>query len=31
MIDFDWINAATKLSHLKRAVKIIEADGDYYK
>lgn len=31
MIDFEWIKSTTKISHLKRAIKIIELDGDYYK
>jgi hypothetical protein len=29
-IDFDWIASTTKLSHLKRAINIIEQDGNYY-
>ncbi len=30
-IDFDWIKQTTKISHLKRAIRVIEIDGDYYK
>lgn len=29
-IDFDWIKATTKISHLKRAIALIEQDGNYY-
>lgn len=29
-IDFAWISAATKVSHLKRALRLIEADGNYF-
>ena len=30
-IDFDWIKNTTKISHLKRAIRVIQLDGDYYK
>ena len=30
-IDFNWIKETTKISHLKRAIRLIEADGDYFK
>ena len=30
-IDFDWIQNTTKVSHLKRAIRLIEQDGDYFK
>lgn len=29
-VDFDWIKNAKKISHLKKALKLIEEDGDYY-
>jgi tetratricopeptide (TPR) repeat protein len=29
-IDFDWIKQCDKVSYLRKAVKVIEADGDYY-
>ena len=29
-IDFDWINQTTKISHLKKAIRLIESDGNYY-
>jgi len=29
-IDFEWISSTTKISHLKRAIRVIELDGDYY-
>lgn len=29
-IDFEWIKTTTKISHLKRAIAIIEQDGNYY-
>ena len=28
--DFNWIEKTTKLSHLKRAIALIEQDGNYY-
>ena len=30
-VDFEWIKNTSKLSHLKRAIALIEQDGDYYK
>lgn len=30
-IDFEWITATSKISHLKRAIALIEQDGNYYK
>lgn len=30
-IDFNWIAQTTKISHLKRAIRLIELDGDVYK
>ena len=29
-VDFQWIQATTKLSHLKRAIALIEQDGNYF-
>lgn len=29
-VDFDWIKQCDKVSYLRKAVKVIEADGDYY-
>jgi len=29
-IDFSWIKETTKLSHLKKAIALIEQDGNYY-
>ena len=29
-IDFAWIQSCNKVSYLRRAVKVIEGDGDYY-
>ena len=29
-IDFEWIKTTTKLSHLKRAIALIEQDGNYF-
>jgi hypothetical protein len=29
-IDFTWIQATTKISHLKRAIALIDQDGNYY-
>jgi len=29
-IDFNWIRETTKISHLKRAIKLIEMDGNYF-
>ena len=29
-VDFEWIKNTTKLSHLKRAIALIEHDGNYY-
>lgn len=29
-IDFDWIKQTAKISHLKRAITLIEADGNYF-
>ena len=29
-IDFQWIKNTTKLSHLKRAIFLIEQDGNFY-
>jgi hypothetical protein len=29
-VDFDWIRATTKISHLKRAIALIQQDGNYY-
>lgn len=30
-IEFDWIAQCNKVSYLKKAVRVIEEDGDYYK
>ena len=30
-IDFKWISEATKISHLKKAIRLIEMDGDFFK
>ena len=29
-IDFDWIKSCAKIPYLKRAIRVIEQDGDYY-
>ena len=29
-IDFEWIKDTTKMSHLKRAIILIDRDGNYY-
>ena len=29
-VDFEWINQCDKVSYLRKAIKVIEADGDYY-
>lgn len=29
-IDFKWIQETTKISHLKRAIKLIEMDGNFF-
>ncbi|KRX03752.1 hypothetical protein PPERSA_04260 [Pseudocohnilembus persalinus] len=29
-IDFEWVQKTTKMSHLKKGVKLIEQDGDYF-
>ena len=29
-VDFEWIKNTSKLSHLKRAIALIEHDGNYY-
>ena len=29
-IDFKWISEVTKIPHLKRAIKLIEMDGNYF-
>jgi hypothetical protein len=29
-VDFEWINTTTKISHLKKAIALIEQDGNYY-
>lgn len=29
-IDFDWISSTSKIPHLKRAIRVIQLDGDYY-
>ena len=30
-IDFKWIQEAKKISHLKKAIRLIEMDGDFFK
>lgn len=29
-IDFEWVEKQTKASHLKKALKLLEIDGNYY-
>ena len=29
-IDFNWIQSCVKIPYIRRAIKVIEADGDYY-
>lgn len=29
-IDFSWISQTTKMSHLKRAIALIEQDGNFF-
>ena len=29
-IDFNWIKETTKISHLKRAIRLIEMDGNFF-
>lgn len=29
-VDFNWIKETTKISHLKRAIRLIENDGNYF-
>ena len=29
-VDFPWIEKTTKISHLKKAVNLIEQDGNFY-
>lgn len=29
-VDFNWIKETTKISHLKRAIKLIEMDGNFF-
>ena len=29
-IDFSWITSTTKVSHLKRAIALIQQDGNYF-
>lgn len=29
-VDFNWIQETTKITHLKRAIALIEKDGNYY-
>jgi hypothetical protein len=29
-IDFEWIKQCDKVNYLRKAIKVIETDGDYY-
>lgn len=29
-IDFEWVNSQTKVAPLKKALKLLELDGNYY-
>lgn len=29
-IDFEWVEQAKKISHLKKALRLLEEDGDYF-
>lgn len=29
-VDFNWIKETTKISHLKRAIRLIEMDGNFF-